>query len=163
MNPIANSLALVLAISFLGCAERSFKSTADVRTNSTQRDGDSAVSDLTVEPPSIEPGDILFGDKFPKVLAAEATPKDNGDWSFNVTLSSVYDTPERYADAWRVLDDKNHQLGIRILGHDHGNEQPFTRSGTVQIPKAIGTVFIEGRDQLNGWSGQRFELKIPSL
>ena len=31
-------------------------------------------------------------------------------------------------DAWRVLDPDGNELGVRILTHDHANEQPFTRS-----------------------------------
>ena len=104
---------------------------------------------------------IVFGDKFPEVLGVEAEPIDNNSWRFNVKLSSTYDSPQRYADAWRVLDDQDNELGIRILGHDHANEQPFTRSGTIQIPESTSTVFVEGRDQANGWSGQRFEFKLP--
>ena len=104
---------------------------------------------------------IVFGDKFPEVLGVEAEPIDNNSWRFNVKLSSTYDSPQRYADAWRVLDDQDNELGIRTLGHDHANEQPFTRSGTIQIPESTSTVFVEGRDQANGWSGQRFEFKLP--
>ena len=104
---------------------------------------------------------IIYGSKFPKVLAVKAVARKNDKWQFNVTLSSPYDSPKRYADAWRVLDEQGKELGIRILGHDHANEQPFTRSGTIEVPKTIKKVFIEGRDQANGWSGQRFEFKMP--
>jgi len=111
--------------------------------------------------PTATPGPVVFGDQFPEVLAVELTLVNNDNWRFDVTLSSPYDTPERYADAWRVLDDKNKELGIRVLGHDHANEQPFTRSETIQVPRRLTTVYIEGRDQDNGWSGQRFEVEMP--
>lgn len=104
---------------------------------------------------------IVYGDKYPEVLKAKATHRSGDDWLFSVTLSSAYDSPKRYADAWRVVDAQGKELGIRILGHDHANEQPFTRSGTVEIPKAMTKVFVEGRDQANGWSGQRFEVTLP--
>jgi len=70
---------------------------------------------------------------------------------------------EHSADAWRVLDGNGNELGIRILGHDHASEQPFSRSGTIEIPTGTYKVNVEGRDQANGWSGQRFEveLKLP--
>ncbi len=103
---------------------------------------------------------VVYGDKFPEVLAVTATLVKGDAWRFEVTLSSPYDTPKRYADAWRVLDGEDQQLGIRVLGHDHANEQPFTRSQTVKVPSATQTVFVEGRDQANGWSGQRFEVKL---
>lgn len=98
---------------------------------------------------------------YPDVVGATATSTDGMIWRFDVTLSSPYDAPERYADAWRVLDIDDNELGIRVLGHDHANEQPFTRSlGGVEIDPGVTVVFIEGRDQLNGWSGERFELEV---
>ena len=97
---------------------------------------------------------------FPTVVGASASSSDGVSWRVDVTLSSEYDTPERYADAWRVLDAEDNELGIRVLGHDHANEQPFTRSTTVDIPADVETVYIEGRDQVNGWSGERFELEL---
>ena len=39
----------------------------------------------------------------PTLVNATAAAADDGTWRFDVTLSSPYDTPERYADAWRVL------------------------------------------------------------
>ena len=105
--------------------------------------------------------EIVFGDQFPKVLAVKVTRGQSNQWRFDVTLSSPYDSRQRYADAWRVLDDQDNELGIRILGHDHASEQPFTRSGKFEIPEGTKTVFVEGRDQANGWSGQRFEFKLP--
>ena len=105
--------------------------------------------------------DVVYGDRFPEVLAVKVSASKGKSWRFSVTLSSTYDSPQRYADAWRVLDDQDKQLGIRILGHDHASEQPFTRSGGIEIPAGTQTVFIEGRDKGNGWSGQRFEFKLP--
>ncbi len=40
--------------------------------------------------------------EFPDVLAVAATATD-GAWTVAATISSPYDTPERYADAFRVL------------------------------------------------------------
>ena len=127
-----------------------------------------AVSDSTSKTPESlldrvkqdNPKNLVFADQFPEVLAVRVSQAKNKNWRFNVTLSSLYDTPKRYADAWRVLDADDNELGIRILGHDHANEQPFTRSKTIEVPKNIDTVFVEGRDQKNGWSGQRFEVNL---
>ena len=104
---------------------------------------------------------IVFGDRFPEVLKVKTTLVKDTQWRFAVTLSSAYDTPQRYADAWRVLDVQGQQLGIRVLGHDHASEQPFTRSGSIQIPSESSIVFVEGRDKANGWSGQRFKVEMP--
>ena len=105
---------------------------------------------------------IEYGDRFPEVLAVAATDVGDERWRFDVTLSSPYDTPQRYADAWRVLDADDTELGIRVLMHDHASEQPFTRSETIDVPAGTSTVYVEGRDQLNGWSSQRFEFSLPS-
>jgi len=108
-----------------------------------------------------DPDALIFADQFPEVLEVDVVQRKNNSWRFSVTLSSPYDTPKRYADAWRVLDSEGRELGIRILGHDHANEQPFTRSKSIELPDNISTVYVEGRDQVNGWSGQRFEVKLP--
>ena len=105
---------------------------------------------------------IVFGDDFPEVLAVDTTLGSGQSWNFSVTLSSTYDTPQRYADAWRVLDANDVELGIRVLGHDHANEQPFTRSTTGEVPEGTAAVWVEGRDQANGWSGQRFEVALSN-
>ncbi len=108
-----------------------------------------------------EPAEIVFGDQFPEVIAVKATHSGEDRWRFDVTLSSTYDSPQRYADRWRVLDAQDNQLGMRVLGHDHANEQPFTRSQTIQIPSNnADVVFVEARDQANGWSGQRYQVKL---
>ena len=100
---------------------------------------------------------------YPDVLAATATQADDGTWRFEVTLTSRYDLPDRYADAWRVLDPDGAELGVRILTHDHANEQPFTRSlSAVQIPADITKVTIEGRDQLNGWGGATATIELAA-
>lgn len=99
--------------------------------------------------------------RFPDVIAATATPDGDGTWSFSVTISSPYDSPDRYADAWRVLGPGGEVLGVRELLHDHAAEQPFTRSlAGVPLDSEIEVVTIEGRDQLNGWGGQTVEVRV---
>lgn len=93
-------------------------------------------------------------DEFPDIVAAQATPTGNNTWRFDVTVSSTYDSPERYADAWRVVGPDGTEYGIRVLTHDHASEQPFTRSQNgIEIPPEVTTVTIEGRDLANGWGG----------
>ncbi|MGI9609563.1 MAG: hypothetical protein ACR2NL_04635 [Acidimicrobiia bacterium] len=92
--------------------------------------------------------------QFPDVVGAVASQDEAGSWTFSVTLSSPYDTPDRYADSWRVRDADGTVYGERFLSHDHANEQPFTRSQSgIEIPETVDEVIIEGRDQLNGWGG----------
>lgn len=100
--------------------------------------------------------------KYPTIIAAALTPNSDGTWSMAVTLSSTYDTPERYADGWRVLDEQGNIIGDRPLGHDHQGEQPFTRSTSgIVIPEGTSTLTIEARDQQYGWSPDTFTIEVP--
>lgn len=93
--------------------------------------------------------------RFPDVVAATAEPDCDGGWNIDATLSSPYDTAERYADAWRVLGPDGTVYGVRELTHDHQAEQPFTRSlPGVDIPDDVERVTVEGRDQEFGWGGE---------
>ncbi len=99
--------------------------------------------------------------RFPDVIDATAE-RDGATWTVSATLSSPYDTPERYADAWRVIGPDGTVYGERILQHDHANEQPFTRSQSgIEIPDDVDEVVIEGRDLANGYGGDTFVLTLP--
>jgi len=99
---------------------------------------------------------------FPDVIEAELSGE--GDtYSLAVTMSSEYDTPERYADGWRVLDPEGNELGTMELGHDHASEQPFTRSQSdLEIPEGVEMVTIEGHDLENGYGGATVDVDVPS-
>ncbi len=100
--------------------------------------------------------------QFPDVIDASASNEPGGTYAFEVTISSPYDSPARYADAWRVKSADGTVYGVRELLHDHASEQPFTRSLTsVPIPDSIDTVIIEGRDLVNGWGGQTVQIQLP--
>ena len=102
-------------------------------------------------------------DRYPDVVGVDVVPTSNGAYRFDVMISSLYDSPERYADAWRVLGPDGVVYGIRELLHDHAAEQPFTRplSG-VKIPDGVDSVTIQGRDLLNGWGGETLEVPLPA-
>ncbi|MGI9018392.1 MAG: hypothetical protein ACR2HR_15030 [Euzebya sp.] len=100
--------------------------------------------------------------QFPDILDATLEQQDEGVFSVTVTVSSPYDSPERYADAWRVLSPDRTVLGIRELTHDHAGEQPFTRSQRgIQIPADLTQVIIQGRDLANGWGGGEITVDVP--
>ncbi len=104
------------------------------------------------------PDDTTVEELYPEVVRVEAAQDADGTWTFHVTISSPYDTPERYADAWRIEAPDGTVLGIRELAHDHQNEQPFTRSTSgVEIPEDLDEVVIRGRDQVSGWSPEAIE------
>ncbi len=100
------------------------------------------------------------GERFPDVIDASAE-RVGATWTVSATLSSPYDTPERYADAWRVMGPDGTVYGERILLHDHANEQPFTRSQSgIEIPDDVAEVTIQGRDLANGYGGDTFVLRL---
>ncbi|HEX6220068.1 MAG TPA: N-acetylmuramoyl-L-alanine amidase [Acidimicrobiia bacterium] len=98
---------------------------------------------------------------YPDVLAAEVS-RGSQTYGFEVTISSPYDSAERYADAFRIVGDDGQVYGIRELLHDHANEQPFTRSlGGLDIPDSVESVTIEARDLVYGWGGATVEVALP--
>lgn len=101
-------------------------------------------------------------DEFPDVIAVELRPVGDRVFDVAVTISSPYDTPQRYADGWRVLDQEGNVLGTHMLLHDHANEQPFTRvQRGLHVPTGIDEVTVEGRDQANGYGGQTLTVAVP--
>jgi len=99
---------------------------------------------------------------FPDVLGVELSPGADGQWTVSATIASPYDTPSRYADAFRVVAPDGTVLGERVLAHDHAAEQPFTRSlAGVEIPEGVSSVLVEARDQLSGYGGATQTVPIP--
>ncbi len=99
---------------------------------------------------------------FPDVVGVDVAPGSGGGYRIAVTISSPYDTPERYADAWRVLAPNGSVLGERVLAHDHATEQPFTRSlDAVEVPDDVDEITVEGRDLVNGWGGATMTVPVP--
>ena len=101
-------------------------------------------------------------DAFPDVLAVELRPASERVYDVAVTISSPYDTPQRYADGWRVLAPDGNELGTHTLLHDHAGEQPFTRTQRgLHIPVGIEAVTVEGRDQVYGFGGATVTVDVP--
>lgn len=100
--------------------------------------------------------------KHPDVIAAKVQPRGADTFDFDVTVSSPYDTPQRYADAFRVMGKDGAVHGERVLLHDHATEQPFTRDlHGVKLPAGVRSVVVQARDLKNGWGGKTIELAIP--
>ena len=101
--------------------------------------------------------------KYPNVVGVQVSARSTGVFDFDVTVSSPYDSPKRYADAFRAMSEDGRTVyGTRNLGHDHAGEQPFTRDlyGVV-IPAGVRSVVVQGRDQQNGWGGQTKRVDLP--
>ncbi len=114
--------------------------------------------------PLVSVTDATADDRFPSIVDVDAAFDDDaGTWSFAVTVSSPYDTPERYADGWRVVGPDDTVYGVHTLTHDHAAEQPFTRRQTgVQIPDDVRDVTIEGRDLVNGFGGPTLTVSLEA-
>lgn len=100
--------------------------------------------------------------KFPDVVSAKVVARGAQTFDFDVTVSSPYDTPQRYADAFRVMGKDGKVFGERVLLHDHADEQPFTRDlYGVKIPAGVRAVVIQARDQKFGYGGKTVEVALP--
>jgi hypothetical protein len=152
-------LAVSLVVILAACgSDDSGSATSDPPPTSDQ--AATAASTPETATSTTPPTDEAAEQRHPDVIGATAT-FDGGAWTVSATLSSPYDSPGRYADAWRVVGPDGTVYGERILLHDHAAEQPFTRSQSgIEIPEAVAVVTIEGRDQVYGWGGATFELVL---
>lgn len=99
--------------------------------------------------------------QFADIVAVKVQPRGAGKFDFDVTVSSPYDTAQRYADAFRVMGKDGKVYGERKLLHDHATEQPFTRGlYGVSIPVAVRSVVVQARDQKYGYGGKTVEVSL---
>ena len=165
-------LLLAFGAILLGCGADDETDAAATDTTTADGGDETATTTTSEQAPAdddaaVETGEAGVGTDadadalFPDVVGATAGQDGDGTWTVNATLSSPYDSPERYADAWRVVGPDGTVYGTRILAHDHASEQPFTRSQNgIEIPEDVDTVIVEGRDQVSGWGGQTFQLEL---
>jgi hypothetical protein len=122
------------------------------------------VGTLAIAQPAAKPKQkINLAQQHPDVTDVKVRlARDGKQFDFDVTLSSPYDTRERYADAFRVSNGKGLNFGERILLHDHQDEQPFTRDlYEVDIPAGVKEVVVQGRDRKFGYGGKTRTVKLP--
>lgn len=103
-------------------------------------------------------GQVFAGDV--EIVNTRFEMRSSGSWYVNTTLKHEDTGWSHYADAWRVVDENGNDLGTRTLYHPHENEQPFTRSHTITIPKGVTTVYVEAHDKVHGWSKQRIKVDL---
>jgi hypothetical protein len=122
--------------------------------------GDESGGESPPEEETATEGGGASGQKHPDVLEAELESSGQ-TYSLDVTVSSPYDSPERYADGWRVLAPDGAVLGEHELMHDHAGEQPFTRTQTgLEIPDNVEEITVEGRDLENGYGGETVTIPV---
>ncbi len=94
------------------------------------------------------------------VLLAEVEHTGSHFYRFTVTVKHDDKDWEHFAKAWEILDMDGNILGARILRHPHINEQPFTRSYTLNIPEGIEQVTIRAYDLVHKFGGKEITLNI---
>jgi hypothetical protein len=94
------------------------------------------------------------------VVDVQFEPRD-GAFRFSVTLLHDDDGEDGYADWWQVETSDGERLGRRELLHAHGTE-PFTRSGTVDVPPGVTCVVVRGHDQTHGYGGRAILVTLDS-
>lgn len=148
------SLPLVMAVILVGCSTGTEPSDGAATEIPNPAASESA--------PTVDPLETPSDRRYPDVLAAELTTESGGTYTIAVTISSPYDSPDQYADGWRVLSPKGVELGSHTLGHDHESEQPFTRTQyALVVPRDVTEVTVEGRDTQNGYGGETVTVQVP--
>ncbi|MCL4744475.1 MAG: hypothetical protein KJZ83_03570 [Burkholderiaceae bacterium] len=100
--------------------------------------------------------------RFPDVIAVSVQARGADSFDFDVTVSSPYDSAQRYADAFRAMGKDGKVFGERVLLHDHAGEQPFTRDlHGVRIPRGVRVVVVQARDQKHGYGGKTVDVALP--
>lgn len=151
------TLMLVTASLLTACGN-----SANVAEKDTSDDQVKMTEQATTDEKSTTHKSVDEEQKFPDILEAELTHESGNEYTIAVTVSSPYDTPERYADGWRVMTTDGEVLAEHDLAHDHANEQPFTRSrGPFVIPSDMQEVVVEGHDQANGYGGETVTIAVP--
>jgi hypothetical protein len=117
---------------------------------------------LALAGPGVASAQAQAVQKYPDVLRVSVKAQSGGRIDFDVTIASPYDTPQRYADAFRVTGEGGVVYGERVLLHDHASEQPFTRDlYGVSIPANVRTVTVQARDSKYGYGGKSVRAELP--
>lgn len=84
-----------------------------------------------------------------------------GSYNFSVTVRHADEGWDHFANRWEVVGQDGTIYGTRVLAHPHVNEQPFTRSGTINIPQGVGTVIVRANDSVHGLGGKEIVVPLP--
>ena len=94
-------------------------------------------------------------------MGGNITSLGDGRYRVDATVQHADTGWDHYADRWDVLGPDGTVLGVRELAHPHVNEQPFTRSLTLEIPAGITRITLQANDSVHGLGGKTFELEVP--
>lgn len=169
LSRVFTALAATSALTLAACSNA--QETADEVADNATEQASSAVASATnaagsaaddAKDAASDTADAAADQKYPDILSAELSGPDGTEYDIAITVSSPYDSPDRYADGWRVLDEDGNVLAEHELAHDHANEQPFTRSrGPFVIPEGVAKITVEGHDQEHGYGGETVTIDVP--
>ena len=94
------------------------------------------------------------------VLKVKAKCNDKNKCRFSVRVKHRDKGWNHYADRWEVLSLEREVLATRVLAHPHVDEQPFTRSLTVEIAPEHTSVIVRARDSEHGYGGEEVTVVI---
>ena len=86
--------------------------------------------------------------------------KSGMSWRVDVTIEHPDTGWDHYADGWEVLDAAGKRLAYRLLHHPHVNEQPFTRSLSVDLPEGTREIFIRAHCSVDGWNKDTYRVTL---
>jgi len=95
------------------------------------------------------------------ITAVDIKPLGDNEYRISVTIEHADTGWDHYANGWEVFDEAGNSLGVRVLAHPHVNEQPFTRSLQLQIPKEVKTITIVASDSVHEENEETVEVQVP--
>ena len=101
--------------------------------------------------PSSKPPIVTESLKNEASIVSVSVSGNEGNYTFNVGISSPDTGCKQYANWWEVISEDGKLIKRRILGHSHVNEQPFVRSDSgIQI-KNNQIVIVRGHMNTSGY------------
>lgn len=107
---------------------------------------------------ALVPSTTLAGEA--DVIDASATRSSSGQWTISATIRHADTGWDHYANGFEVVGPDGTVIGTRTLYHPHVDEQPFTRSHTLAIPRDITQVTIRATDSVHGTGGAEVTLDL---
>jgi len=95
------------------------------------------------------------------ITAVDIKSLGDNEYRISVTIKHADTGWDHYANGWEVFDEAGNSLGVRVLAHPHVNEQPFTRSLQLQIPKGVKKITIVASDSVHAENEETFEVQVP--
>ncbi len=87
------------------------------------------------------------------VVDVSVTALGGSRFRIDTTVAHADTGWDHYANRWDVFTEDGMVLGTRELLHPHVDEQPFTRSLTLEIPADITRIVVRAGDSVHGDEG----------